>query len=251
MINQPIQSATAPSTFHWYKTWWGVLLLLILLIIGSFAVAIGFAINSQVKAIKQEQLSVLYGLPQVTLTAPDASAPRMGSSENRAVQMTVFGDFNCHYTKSEAPVIRDFLFKHSNDLQLIYRDYPVVATGSVQLALAARCAGEQKMFWPMHDYMFEHQGEEPVALIMTGAKSLNLDLQQFYNCLKTEKYLPQIRQDLSAGLDLKLQGTPTIFLNDYQLPAGEIPADVLEKIFTEINKQSPVIPAQAGIQATK
>jgi protein-disulfide isomerase len=229
----PVETA---KTYHWYKTWWGFLIILILIIICSFIAAIGFAVNNQVKEIKKEQLSVLYGLPRVQLNAPEAATPVMGSSDDKAVRMTVFGDYNCRYTKSESPVIRDFLFKHSSQLQLVYRDLPIVTDDSLRLALAARCASEQKMFWPMHDYLFEHQGEEPVAMIMAGAKSLNLDLQQYYNCLKTQKYLPQIRKDWAEGQSLNLQGTPTIFINDYQLPPGEIPADVLEKIFSEITK---------------
>lgn len=222
---------------HWYQAWWGVLILAMLLISGSIAVAIALAINKQVKVIKQEQLSPLYGLPQVKLQPADSGTPKMGSNE-APIKLTVFGDYGCQYTKREYPIIRDFLFKHSNDLQLIYRDFPVVTENSLQLALAGRCAGEQKMFWPMHDYMFEHQGEEMLKMIMNGAKALNLDLQLFYNCLKTEKYLPQIRKDLAEGLDLQLQGTPSIFINGYQLPAGEIPAEVLENIFTEVNKKN-------------
>lgn len=198
--------------------------------------AIGFAINNQVKEIKKGQLSILYGLPQVKLSPADLTAPRMGSSDENAVRMTVFGDYNCRFTKSESPVIRNFLFKHSSQLQLVFRDLPMVTEDSLRLALAARCATDQKMFWPMHDYLFEHQGEEPVSMIMAGAKALNLDLQQYYDCLKTQKYLPQIRKDWAEGQSLNLQGTPTIFINDYQLPPGEIPADVLEKIFSEITK---------------
>jgi protein-disulfide isomerase len=243
MIDQDILVDSQPAPlkakpFHWYKTWWGTLLLLILTIICSFLAAIGFAINGQVKKIKQEQLSILHNLPRVELNKPDAATPTMGSSDEKAIKMTIFGDYNCKYTKSEYPVIRDFLFKHSSKLQLIYRDLPIVTDDSIKLALAGRCAGDQKMYWPMHDYLFEHQGEEAITMIMAGAKSLNLDLQQFYDCLKTQKHLPQVRKDWAEGQSLNLQGTPTIFMDGYQLPPGEIPADVLEEIFSEITKTS-------------
>lgn len=221
---------------HWYTTWWGVLILFILLLAGSFAVAFGFAIRQEVRQVKLEQQSILYALPQVKLNNAEPGAPTLGAN-GAPIKMTVFGDYSCQYTKAEAPVIRDFLFKHADQVQLVYRDFPVVAENSLKLALASRCANEQKMFWPMHDYLFDHQGEEPIVMMMAGAKSLKLDIKQFADCLKNEKFIPQIKRDLAEGLDLKLQGTPVIFMNDYQLPAGEIPADVLEKIFIEINKK--------------
>jgi protein-disulfide isomerase len=221
---------------HWYAKWWGIALLLLLALVGSFAVALGFSVKEQIKRLKTEHQQLSYGLPTVELLPADELTPTLGA-EKPLYEITVWSDFGCPYCKKEAPVLRQLVSKRSREIRLVYKDY-IATENSIELALAARCAHDQGMFWPMHDYLFEHQGEELIPMLIDGTKELKLNLNDFYLCLKTEKRLPQLKRDMAERLDLNLTGTPTIIINGLMLPPGDPSLEYLEEFLLELkNKQ--------------
>ena len=113
----------------------------------------------------------------------------------------------------------------------------MVTENSIILAQAARCTGEQGFFWQMHDYLFEHQGIGTQAEILQAASSVGTNIKLFASCMEAEKYVADINVDLNVGKKFNIQGTPTIFINNYRLPAGEIPVVTLQEIIKEIASQ--------------
>ena len=108
---------------------------------------------------------------------------------------------------------------------------------SEKLAMAARCAGEQGLFWLMHDKLFQNQGIKSDSDITELAKQIGTDISKFNNCLNSNKYIQQIQKDFSDGTDLEVKGTPTWFINGNKLE-GDIPLSVWEEIIGKILQKS-------------
>ena len=85
---------------------------------------------------------------------------------------------------------------------------------SEKAAEAARCAGEQGKFWEYHDALYSEKALT-VAELKEHARSLQLNGEQFDQCLDTGKMAVAVKKDLEEGNRLGLTGTPSFFVNDH------------------------------------
>lgn len=220
------------------KKFFKYLFFAILTIILSGAVAFGIYVFSIVKEIKEENiLNVPKSLEEQIaiireISEGDGDNYSMGSA-NPKITIVEFSDFNCPYCKSASPKIRAIARKYPNDVKIIYRDFPGLP-GSDSLALAARCAGEQGLFWQTHDVFFENLGKiNSLGMILRLADSVGADKNQFQACLDTLKYKDQVQKDLNDGQKLQVSGTPTFFVNGRRFE-GDAPLDAWEAVIEEL-----------------
>ena len=79
-------------------------------------------------------------------------------------------------------------------------------------AEAARCAGDQGLYWQMHDVLFQHQKTLQIEHLKTYARSLNLDPYAFDDCLEQGKYTAEVQKDHEDAVAAGIQGTPAFSL---------------------------------------
>lgn len=151
-------------------------------------------------------------------------------TNNPQITIVEFADFNCPHCKNSYSTIRQLSIKYKDQVKIIFKDYPVISDDSVSLALAARCAGEQGLFWGMHDKLFANQGQFSLTNLPSIAGSVGADTQKFNTCFNENKYSKEIEKDLIWGQENGLSGTPKFFVNGYLLPGGDLPIEAWEKI---------------------
>jgi len=81
-------------------------------------------------------------------------------------------------------------------------------------AETAEAASAQGKFWPMHDFLYEHQptlGNTSVAL--GYARTLGLDGQKFEREIAQHLYQKRIKDDFMGGVRSGVNGTPTFYVN--------------------------------------
>ena len=215
----------------WFKTWWGILVIIFLTIVLIFIVAIAFYIYNGVKTAQKQTGLKLSGQQYDAV----AGEHYWLGSDKAKITIVEFGDFACPVCEKAFSTIREISIKYKNDIKLIWRDYPVVAEYSALLALAGRCAGEQGLFWPMHDKLFQNQGVNTANQLTALANQIGADTTRFNDCLTKQKYLPQIQKDMTDGQTFGNTGTPIYFINGYKV-AGDIPYDTFVKIIEELKK---------------
>jgi len=227
-----------PINKPWYKRWWGIATIIFFTIILIFLVAVGFYVYNSVKTAKKNTGLKLSG---PTYPAADDDLPAglaghywLGSAKPK-ITIVEFADFGCPHSEKAYPTIREISLKYKNDIKFIWRDYPVVQEYSALLALAGRCAGEQGLFWPMHDKLFQNQGVSTTDQLAALANQVGADLARFNDCMNKQKYLPQIKKDLEDGKKFNISGTPTFFINGYKIE-GDIPYDIFIKIIEGMKK---------------
>jgi protein-disulfide isomerase len=160
----------------------------------------------------------------------DENNPRMGGKEAE-VTIVGFFSFDCPGSQAMHSAIREIGVNYADDVTIIHRDFPATEN-AIRYSLAARCAGEQEKFWPMYDRLFQ-QNELKPDKIHSLAQRLNIDTEQFQECMEGAKYMEEITQDMKDGKKLGVQGSPTTFINGYKI-GKPIPRDIFMSIIETI-----------------
>lgn len=227
----------------WYKKWWGVLIIVILgLIIISLTTA-GFYIWNKIQEYNAAE-NYNNNLT-ATKTIQEAINPGTGyflGTDNALLTIVEFSDFACPYCQKAHSVLKKIIARYPGKVKIIFRDLPL-HENSVDLAMGARCAGEQGKFWEMHDQLFANQdsltatGDELKPIIYSLAGTIGLNAASFDKCYQEKKYLTEISSDYADATTLQLKGTPSWFLNG-KLLSGYIPEDdflsLLDKYFESL-----------------
>lgn len=228
------------SNKKWYGRWWGILLLFFLAIFLAFFLATGIYIFQTVRAIGAGHIvnpnSIKIGSStNAQVYNIDTTGNYTLGAKKPKVTIIEFADYACPYSKAAEPKIRAIVLKHMNEVQLVYKDFAWVSENSPELAMSARCAGDQGAFWEMHDQLFANQGITTEKEVLDLAQKIGLDVMKLGDCLNKAKYMNQVKKDIVAGDDAGVQGTPTWFINGYRV-TGDLPEGMLETLIEKLLK---------------
>jgi len=235
--NQKEHQNIVEHSKKWYKKWWVILLLSFLSLLLIFLIASIFFIITQVR-IYQEQgffgenslQTRIYPLKEIQ----GQNSNFFGASKPK-ITIVEFSDFACPNSRNFYEKTKKIRFKYYNDLKIIRRDFPVISDYSEDLALAARCAGEQGLYWKAHDALYDNFGISTKAEIYSLMLEIGAEPDRLSSCLENNKYIPQIAKDLDDGINLGIRGTPTWFINGYRAD-GDMPENMLNDIIENILK---------------
>jgi protein-disulfide isomerase len=146
-----------------------------------------------------------------------AGAKYRTGDPNAPVVIVEFADYECPFCAADQPVLKKVLENYRGRVQLIFRDYPVGHPHSIELAEAARCAGEQDGFWKMHEYIFGHVGDLDAQHLGEYASNLGMDGQALASCVQSGRYRPAIATDAALAERAGVTGTPAFFVNGRML----------------------------------
>jgi protein-disulfide isomerase len=165
------------------------------------------------------------------ITLPELSAeellalalPAEFGSEDTPILVMDFSDYSCpscaQFSGRVKPIL-DVAYFEAGLVRFQYFDFPLVGVfpNSFTAARAARCAGDQGQYWPFHDRLFIMQPNwsglaDPVPSFEQYARDLGLDAGAFRSCLRSDRHADVVTANLRLGEQLRVGGTPTIFLN--------------------------------------
>jgi protein-disulfide isomerase len=225
----------------WHQRWWGIVILfafsVLMLYVGAFIYQVVVFVEAKNQSLRanynsvSSQSGLSTNLNDVIATNDD---PALGAT-NPQITIVEFSDFQCPYCKQAYPIVKKIASEYKDDVKIIYRDFPVLSAhpDSLNAALAADCALEQKKFWQYHDLIFESQTDLSITNLEKIAAAIGLDSVQFDDCLESQKYLTEVQNDLQDGSKLGFSGTPTFFINGTKVE-GVIPyvtfKEVIEKL---------------------
>ncbi len=161
-------------------------------------------------------------------------------AESPALTLVEFSDYQCPFCQRAERQVRALLEENPTTLRVVHRQFPLdpacnpaiprpMHPRACALALAALCAGDQGAFWPMNDAIFA--AEDKVSLDLDElARRLGLDAASFSRCLGSEGARARLRRDIDAGIQLKVQATPTFLVGDEALPSGLPLAEIRRRI---------------------
>jgi protein-disulfide isomerase len=160
---------------------------------------------------------------------------------NAPVHIIEYGDFQCPYClkfwhETEPQLIKEYV--NTGDVFFEYRTYAILGPESTLAAEGAYCAGDQNKFWEYHDTLFsnwtgENVGDFTKEKLIGYAKSIQLEMGSFQECLNTEKHKKTIENErVQAGID-EVTSTPTFIINGEKVE-GSQSFEVMKHIIQEI-----------------
>lgn len=148
------------------------------------------------------------------------------------VTIVEFTDYQCPFCQRHAletlPGIIANLVE-TGDVYYVMKDLPLdsIHPEARSAANAARCAGEQDAYLPVHDAIFERQtdwagqGATATAVYLEIATEAGLDLAEFERCLNEERYAADVEANVQEALALGVQSTPAFFINGMPVPGAQ------------------------------
>jgi protein-disulfide isomerase len=168
------------------------------------------------------------------VSIPIDGAPSRGPA-NAKITLVEFSDFQCPYCAVAVASLNNILAKHSADVRLVFKQFPLdIHSQAAYAAEAALAAHAQGKFWPLHDKMYANFRNLSPDRINEWAKELGLDMVRFYMDMKSGKYKPIVEKELEQGEKAGVLGTPTVFINGKHYNGGVEAAALEEVIQSEL-----------------
>lgn len=155
---------------------------------------------------------------------------------NATVTLIEYSDYQCPACAAYFPVIKQLQEAFPNDLNIVFRDFPLtqIHNNALAAAYAAEAAGNQGKYWEMHDILFARQGSwaslsNPKDTFTDYARELGLNIDLFTTDMTSDAVQNQVASDQKLGTRLRIQSTPTFYLNGTKLqnPQGLEPFKAL------------------------
>lgn len=152
--------------------------------------------------------------------------PTLGTAAAR-VDVVWFADLQCPFSARLERTLTALRASRGDDVRIVLVHRPLAfhrhAKGA---AIASLAALRQDAFWPMVSRMFAAQRDLGAASLLQHARALGLDLKRFGRDLADPALLAKVEQDAAIGDQLRVSGTPTVFVNGLKL-VGAGHADAL------------------------
>ncbi|WP_174843609.1 DsbA family protein [Candidatus Nanosynbacter featherlites] len=195
---------------------WGVFIAIVVTILGGM-VYLSVTHRLDISDIAKDQLTKI--IPAEKRNG-DIQEHTFGSDKPKVI-IIEYGDYQCPGCRTVAPRIKSAVEKHKDNVQLIFRNFPLSGHTHARLAASvAEAAGLQGKYWEMHDLLYENQdawskaqNHERNDIFMGYAKQLKLDESRFNNDLSSDRVLQKISFDTAVSRAHGITATPTIFIN--------------------------------------
>lgn len=156
------------------------------------------------------------------LVRPDS---QMTGKIDAKVTLVEFGDYQCPACAQVAPFVKQVVdeYKNNPDFNFVYRNFPLDQHANALISSeAAESAGAQGKYFEMNELLYKNQVEwsgvkNPIDLFVSYANTLGLDVVKFRADVEGNKFEALIERDMQDVSALRLNHTPTFFLNGVEV----------------------------------
>jgi protein-disulfide isomerase len=193
---------------------------------------------------KQGRPAAAAGEPGGGISMNLEGGPWLGSKD-APLTLVEFTDYQCSFCQRFHVATFPELKKKYIDtgkLRFSSRDLPLeFHSDAARAAEAARCAGDQSLFWEMRDRLILNAGKLSAADIRGYARALKLDPLQFQTCMDSGKFGAIVQKDVSTAESFGITGTPSFLLGKSTrdgvsgvILVGALPLDAFEAKLKEL-----------------
>ncbi|PJZ56426.1 thioredoxin domain-containing protein [Leptospira barantonii] len=198
-----------------------------------------------------EQLKEFATTPTVQIDLKDV--PVVGDP-NAPITIVKYADFNCGHCMHTSKILKSFLSEYDGIIKVAYKNFPLDGNcnrlvgrkspeaSSCVAASAALCANQQNKFYPVYTGLYDDNeaGVMHTAVTVSRLAEKNgLKMDQFRSCMSSPKIRDQISREVDEADKLKINSTPTLFINNKPLPKSGTPdVDFLRQLINQLISQS-------------
>ncbi len=191
--------------------------------------------------LSEEQLQfALAGKPVPGFPGAPASAANLDLSHSPArgpsdapVTIVEFSDLQCPFCARFTPALQELIKRYPVQVRWVFKNYPLSFHADAELAHRAALASDQQgKFWEMHDLLFAGQSAIKRNDLLEKARRLDLDMTRFTADLDSNKVIQRLEADMREGGSLRIDGTPTFFVNGREY-SGAMTIDQMQAIVNQ------------------
>lgn len=131
--------------------------------------------------------------------------------ENANVVLVEFFDYQCKYCRNMSTVM-ETIKQNNPDLQIIYKDLPILGGHSVTAAKAALAARKQGKYMELHKALMGQTGKLSKEKIMEIATSVGIDTEQLEQDMNTSEINDMIETNVQLARNIGIRGIPAIIV---------------------------------------
>lgn len=140
----------------------------------------------------------------------------MKGDRKAPVTMIEFSEYQCPFcARFSAQTLPNIIktYVDTGKLRIVFRDYPLpFHQNAAKAAEAAECAGDQGLFWEMHDLLFANHEKLGPEDLNRYAEQAGLYMPDFNFCMESAKNAPEVAKDLQDGRKAGVNSTPSFFI---------------------------------------
>lgn len=168
--------------------------------------------------------------------AKAAATPTPEVAKKDVVLVEEYGDYQCPPCGGLHPILKTLKNEFGGRMQLTFYHLPLsqIHKNAVPAAMTSVAAALQGRFADMHNLLYDTQkvwseveNFSPIAL--DYARQIGLDLERFKRDVNSPTVRAQIASDMQRATSLKVDSTPTLFLNGMQIPNEKYTLEDLRK----------------------
>ncbi|WP_245308689.1 DsbA family protein [Aurantimonas sp. 22II-16-19i] len=164
----------------------------------------------------------------------DPASPIAGNPEGD-VTLVQFFDYNCSYCRAAAPIVRQAKDADAG-LKLVYKEFPILGSGSRFAAQAALASRKQDKYEEFHSALMGHSGAINESSTLDIAERVGLDVHQLQRDIQDPVVMAAVERNLALGLDLRITGTPSFFVGD-EIVRGLVDLQAMQGFIAEARRQ--------------
>lgn len=172
-----------------------------------------------------------------------------GNADNPVVLME-YGDFQCPGCGALFPVLEQIKQEFGQQLTFVFRHFPLtnIHPNAMAAHRAAEAAGQQDMFWQMHDLLFSRQQQwstvsDAPSVFESYAQELELNMDQYAQDVASQAVFDAISRDQDSGNQLDISSTPSLLLNGERITTPGS-AEELRQLIQAAVDQAETAPSQ-------
>ena len=164
---------------------------------------------------------------------------------NAKITIVKFGDYQCtlcyKFHDETMKKITDEYIK-TNNVNFIYKDFPLNGKESILASEAVYCAQKQNKFWEYHNALYDNWGGENTGWItedslLVFARDLEMNLDDFSQCLGKSEFRLKVLDNEQFGREIGINATPSFLIfndNEIYRIIGAQPFEKFEQAFQKL-----------------
>ena len=164
---------------------------------------------------------------------------------NAKITIVEFGDYQCTFCykfhDETMKKITDEYIK-TNNVNFVYKDFPLNGEQSILASEAAYCAEKQNKFWEYHNTLYNNWGGENTGWITENvllgfARDLEMNLDDFSQCLGNSEFRQKVLDNEQFGREIGINATPSFLIfndNEIYRIIGAQPFEKFEQAFQKL-----------------
>lgn len=159
------------------------------------------------------------------LATPVSAEDHIQGPASAVVTLVEYGDYQCPACGIAYPEVKRLQREFGKNLRFVFRNFPLTEVHPLARPAAevAEAASLLHQFWPMHDWLYEHQEEWSAyggEAFAAGLRQVGLDEDKVTQMLRRPGIDARIQTDFMGGVRSGVNGTPCFFLDGYRVDGG-------------------------------